>query len=85
MDDEPREVRQGEDFQAISIPEVRPLPKKALGEEAARLAAQPMMNPSACDPSGRPAPLHTHPIPRPMRAFFGIGSMGYDGEQMIRL
>lgn len=80
LDDEPREVRQGEEFQAVSIPEVRPRPRKLTGEEAARLAAQPILQPGSCGPAGQPAPLHTHPLPPELHAFFGIGAMGFAGE-----
>ncbi len=80
MEEEPREVRQGEEFQAVSIPEVRARPKKATGEEAARLAAEPILRPGSCGPSLGPAPLHSHPLRPKLHAFFGIGSMGIAGE-----
>ncbi|KAK9862872.1 hypothetical protein WJX84_001946 [Apatococcus fuscideae] len=76
MDDEPREVRQGEEYQAVSIPEVRPRPKKPDRAEAARLAEEPILKPGGCGPAGQPAPLHTHPLPQELHDSFGIGSMG---------
>ena len=82
MDDEPREVRQGEEYQAVSIPEIRPRPKKLEGEEAARLAAEPILQPGGCGPVGQPAPVHSHPLPQELHAFFGIRSMGTAGQPL---
>ena len=79
MDDEPREVRQGEEYQAVSIPEFRPRPKKLDGEEAARLAAEPILQPGGCGPAAQPAPIHSHPLPQELHACFGIRSMGTAG------